>query len=80
MVICLKSKTGHFENTMRLKIKNSPTKNPHKILVEFTADTLQSRRHWNGIFKMLKEEDQEDFTQKVVIDKLKRGSLFQNKR
>ena len=29
---------------------------PHKILVDFSAETLQARKEWNNIFKFLKEK------------------------
>lgn len=45
--------------------KNSLTQgNPLRLLADFSAETLQTRRGWNDVFKVLKEKtaNQESFT------------------
>ena len=44
----IKSHTGEATNTIQ--------GNPHKIRAEFSAETLQARREWQDIFKVMNLE------------------------
>lgn len=80
-----------YNSNQRENFKSSKYKNPHiqgnpiSVLVDFSAETLQSRKEWDDVFKVLNEKNKK---QKTILTKntwqsflseIKARQIFQTK-